>query len=131
MNQKIKILIVIGSLIVLVTGAMLFNSYKDRQIVRETTKLVHAQDRIKLLQSEVAELQVDKDSIKKNIDSLNIILEYQKNNPSIIIKENAKIHIDLDKLDALNSIKLFSENCDEYNRNRERYSLSRFAKPNK
>ncbi len=120
------IVVCILIVIAVIVGCVLWNGYKDKQLIQETTKRVAAEERIKQDAKEYS-------SRAKVIDSLQIwsikqeaIIEYQKKNPSIIIEKYEKEHATLDTISNSKSFELFSINIESYKANKDRYRLLRF-----
>lgn len=74
----------------------------------------------KLMTIHLSELLQEIKSDKQKIESL-------EKYPSIIIQANDKIHIDIQHLDALNSILLFTKGASGYESDKSRYNLQRFT----
>jgi len=128
MNRPVKnILIGVGVFVVIIATYMITNSIADNRLIEKTKKVTKLQDSIEFLNTDIAIQKTGILSEKRITDSLSIIIEFQKNNPTVIIRENDRIKIDINRLDALNSIKLFSDNIKKYETNKERYSLHRFT----
>ena len=116
----------LGILAIIIVAGFLFNGYKDRQMLKEKTLRVESEMRFKQLIIERVALDKQKDSISSLIAQKQVLIDYLENNPQVIIQNNDKIKMDISKLDALNSIKLFTDNTSKYSTNKERYSLHRF-----
>ncbi len=125
-----KILIGIGILAVVIGGWIGFNSYKSYRDVKENTLRVESEMRFKQLVKEQVERDKVIDSIASVIAQKQTLIDYLENNPQIIIQNNDKSHLDIDRLNAYNSYLRFTNNATSYENNRERYSLHRFSKPN-
>lgn len=124
MNQNLKtILISLGILIVFIASGILFNSYKDRQLVKETTLRVESEMRFKQLVVDSKKWTAEKDSLKSTINDKQILIDYLENNPQIIIQKNDAQHINISSLNAYNSIMLFTNNISKYESNRNRYNF--------
>jgi hypothetical protein len=89
---------------------------------------VEAETRLQEKVNEAKILTQQIDSLKGMISKKQAVIDYLENNPTIIIKQNDKAHLNIDRLNAYNSIVLFSDNIARYENNRGRYSLHRFNK---
>ena len=123
-------LIALGILAVVIAAFFSFNAYKSYRDKKETTLRVESEMRFKQLIKEKVILGKEKDSISSLVAQKQSLIDYLENNPQVIIQNNDKSHLDIDKLNAYNSILRFSNNATEYENNRKRYSLHRFSKPN-
>lgn len=127
--SHLKIFGLVIGLVLIITGAnMLYNSYKDKNLIKDTEALTEAKVNIKNLQEDRRIRGLENDSIKHHSDSLELVIEIQKNSPTIIYKNNEKSHSVIDNLDAYNAIKLFTTNIAYYKSNRSRFNGSRFVK---
>ena len=123
-----KILIGFGILAVVIGGWIGFNSYKSYRDAKETTLRVESEMRFKQLVKEQVERDKVIDSIASVIAQKQALIDYLENNPQVIIKNNDKIKIDIQRLDALNSIKLFTDNISYLTDSAKRHSMHRFIK---
>ena len=129
MNNTIRnILIGLGILAVVIVAGFLFNGYKDRQMLKEKTLRVESEMRFKQLIIERVALDKQKDSISSLIAQKQVLIDYLENNPQTIIQQNNDSHLSIDRLNAINTALLWTNNITEYENSRERYSLSRFGK---
>lgn len=133
MNNQAKInlnrlLIVVIVIIILLIITSYIRSYKESELVRQTTIRVESEMRFKQLAVDIVVLKNKADSLKNKNTELENIIIYQKNNPALIIKKYETISVNIDNLDAIQSIQLFSNNITKFNNNRERYELYRFNK---
>lgn len=119
----------LGILAVVIVAGFLFNGYKDRQIEKQTTLRVESDMRFKQLQKESVGIITERDSLKDVVGKKQAVIDYLENNPQVIIQNNDKIKMDISRLDALNSIKLFADNVSRYDSLQNgRYNLHRFDK---
>lgn len=124
-----KILIALGILAIVIVAGFLFNGYKSYRDKKETTLRVESEMRFKQLIKEKVILGKEKDSISSLVAQKQSLIDYLENNPQVIIQNNDKIKMDIDRLDALNSIKLFTDNLSKYDSLKNgRYNLHRFDK---
>lgn len=130
-TQFRDILIGIGILGLIILTGISVNYYKNQQILKENTKRVESEMRFKQLEKEAVNLKSQKDSIMEEIAKKQAVIDYLENNPTLIIQNNDKIHLDIDKLNAYNTAVLWTNNIADYESNRERYSLHRFGKTTK
>jgi hypothetical protein len=131
MSKSLKnILIGLGILAVVIIAWIGFNSYKSYRDAKETTLRVESEMRFKQLVKEQVIRDKRIDSIASVIAQKQFLIDYLENNPQVIIQNNDKIKIDIQRLDALNSIKLFTDNLSKLDSQRTRYSLHRFDKHN-
>ena len=121
-------LIALSILIVAIATWIIVSAYKERQILRENTLRVESEMRFMQLVKEQMVLVATKDSIESVIAQKQSLIEYLENNPQTIIQQNNDSHISIDKLNAINTALLWTNNITEYENSRERYSLSRFGK---
>jgi len=129
MNVK-NTLIALGILVVIIAAFFSFNAYKDYRDKKENTLRVESEMRFKQLIKEKVVLDKQKDSISSVVKQKQDLIDYLENNPHVIIQNNDKIKMDINRLDALNSIKLFTDNLSKLDSQRTRYSLHRFDKHN-
>jgi hypothetical protein len=127
-KKNTRYLIGTGTVLVLIIGAILFNGWKERQFLKEHAEKVEAEIRYKDAVIEAAKLIKKKDSLESVIVRKQKLIDELENNPTVIIKNNDKSHLTIDRLNAYNSAYLFSNNIARYKGNRERYSLHRFDK---
>ena len=126
-----NILIALGVLVVFIASGILFNAYKDRQLVKETILRTESEMRFKQLIKEVAIKEKQKDSIASLVREKQALIDYLENNPQIIIQNNEKSHFDIQRLSAYNSIVLFTRNTAKYDSLKNgRYDIGRFSKHN-
>jgi len=123
-----KILIGLGILAVVIVAGIGFNSYKSWRDVKENTLRVESDMRFKQLFKEMENRDKRIDSISSIVEQKQSLIDYLENNPQIIIQNNDKSHLDIDRLNAYNSYLRFTNNATSYENNRERYSLHRFIK---
>jgi hypothetical protein len=112
----------------LIFAGVSFSAWKDRQITKEITKRVAAEEKIKSLARDHTENKKAIDSMLTDRAKLIAVIEYQKNNPNIIIQKYETIHHNIDQLAPADNYKLFTANLIKYKRNKERYSLQRFKR---
>lgn len=123
-----KILLTLGILVVFIASGILFNSWKDRQLVKKAVFIAESDLRFTQLVKTNVILQTQLKEKMQEIAQKQATIDDLENNPTIIIQSNDKIHLDLDRLNAYNSIVLFTNNAPKYDNKRERYSLHRFIK---
>ena len=130
--MKMKnILIGVGGVAILITAFILFNSYKDNQIIKQTILRTESEMRFKQLVKENAIHQHQKDSIASVVAQKQALIDFLENNPQIIIQNNEKNHFDIQRLNAYNSIMLFTRNTAKYDSLKSgRYNIGRFSKHN-
>jgi hypothetical protein len=129
MNKTIRnILISLGILVVVITTGILVYAYKERQLVKETTMRIIAENKIKQLATIHIINKKTIDSMMVDRASLVAIIDYQKNNPQIIIEKYETVHHNIDLLSRNDNYRLFTGNIAKYNSNRKRYSLQRFKR---
>jgi uncharacterized HAD superfamily protein len=129
-NLRSNILIGLGILVVVITAGILFNSYKQRRDANETILRTESEMRFKQLVKEMVDRDQKIDSIASVIAQKQAVIDYLEKNPQVIIQNNDSKHFDIDKLNAYNSIVLFTNGATNYEASRERYSLHRFSKHN-
>jgi len=122
-----KILIGLGVLVVVIGLWAGFNSYKSWRDLKENTLRVESEMRFKQLVKEKVILGKQNDSIASLVAQKQALIEYLENSPQTIIQQNNDAHISIDKLNAINTALLWTNNVTDYENNRERYSLSRFS----
>ena len=125
-----KTLIGTGCLALLIAGYIGFKSYQSYRDVKENTLRVESEMRFKQLVKEQLIKDKQIDSIASVVSQKQSLIDYMVKNPQVIIQNNDKIKIDIQRLDALNSIKLFTDNLSKLDSQRIRYSLHRFDKHN-
>lgn len=131
MGSKFKnILLFLGILVVFIASGILFNSWKDRQLRKKAVFIAESDLRFIQLAKKNVTLESQLKEKVQEIKENQATIEDLENNPTIIIQSNDKIHLDLDRLNAYNSIVLFTNNAPKYNNQRSRYSLHRFVKNN-
>ena len=131
MNRTLlNIVFAIGTLAVFIACGILFNSWKDKQLIKETTLRVESEMRFKQKVIEAIALTKQKDSLANEIKAKQVWIDYLENNPTVIIQKNDAAHININAMDAYNSIILFTNNTAKYSDQRARYSLHRFDKHN-
>lgn len=121
-----KILISLLILVVIIATGISVNWWKERQLVNEVVKRTTLEEAIR---KEAVQHELNKkviDSLVIDREKLSAIIEYQKQNPQIIIKKYETIHRSIDQLDPNANFLLFTGNIQKYKSNRERYSLLRF-----
>lgn len=119
----------LGILAVVIVAGFLFNAYKDHQIEKQTTLRVESEMKFKQLQKESVGIITERDSLKDVVGKKQAVIDYLENNPQVIIQNNDKIKMDINRLDAFNSIKLFADNVSRYDSLQNgRYNLHRFDK---
>jgi hypothetical protein len=122
-------LIALGILAVIIAAFFSFNAYKSYRDLRENTLRVESEMRFKQLIKERVVLGKEKDSISSLIGQKQALIDFLENNPQVIIQNNDKIKMDINRLDAFNSIKLFADNVSKYDSLKNgRYNLHRFDK---
>lgn len=123
MNRLAKELIVIVIIVIaLIAGKILFDTFRDNRLEKQTILRTESEMRFKQLAKELFVLKVQKDSLVIVNVALDSIIEVQKSNPSKIIIKYETIHVSVDNLDAVNSVVLFTNNITKYSNNRQRYS---------
>ncbi len=126
-----KVLIGLGILAVIIIAWILFNSYKSWRDVKENTLRVESEMRFKQLVKEQLIKDKQIDSIASVISQKQSLIDYLENNPQVIIQANEKEHLSINKLNAYNSILLFTNNATRYDSLKGgRYLISRFSKHN-
>ena len=128
MNKIKSILVGLGILAVLLTAGFLFMEYKQRRDAAETTLQAQAQLRFEQHLKKEIILAKERDSISDLNDQKQALIDYLEHNPQVIIKQNNDAHISIDKLNAINTALLWTNNIAHYDSSRARYSLSRFGK---
>jgi hypothetical protein len=113
-------------LVALIATGITVNWWKEQQLIKEVTKRTVLEESIKqkYVQHEQNKKMID--SLLSDRNKLSAIIEYQKQNPQIIIKKYETIHYNIDQLDPNSNFLLFTGNLQKYKSNRERYSLLRF-----
>ena len=121
-----KVVYILLVLVALIATGITVNWWKEQQLIKEVTKRTVLEESIK--QKDVQHQQNKKviDSLLSDRNKLSAIIEYQKQNPQIIIKKYETIHYNIDQLDPNSNFLLFTGNIQKYKSNRERYSLLRF-----
>ena len=117
-------------IILLIVGWVFWNGYKNDQIAKEAGKRAASEERIKQLQKEFDIRDNEIKALVEEKGKLQAVLEYQKNNPNIIIKKYETIHNSVDALSNSKQFELFSIALYDYRNNKERYSISRFKRGN-
>lgn len=123
-----KILIGLGILALMIITGSIVNTIKNRQIATQAAKYAITEEYLK---QKALEHVIDKkeiDSLKTDRAGLIAIIDFQKNNPHIIIQKYETIHHGIDQLSPNDNHKLFTGNIAKYNTNRKRYSLHRFKR---
>ncbi len=129
MNNTFKnILIGLGILVLVIGTGLGVNAWKENRIQKETTLRVESEMRFKQKEIEAKKLVIERDSIQTVIDKKQTLIDYLQNNPQVIIQKTDATHISIDKLNAINTALLWTNNITEYDNSRERYSLLRFGK---
>ncbi len=127
MNKTIRIILyTLGVLALMIITGIGVNSWKENQLKKETTLRVESEMRFKQLAKENAVLTIQYKAKNDTIAQKQAVIDFLEDNPLLIIQKNDASHISIDRLDALNSIKRFVDNTDNYRKNKERYSLHRF-----
>lgn len=127
MNKR-NIFIGLGIIALMIITGISVNTWNDHQLINETTKRVVAEEKVKQLAHDHELNRKFIDSVLTDRAALVAVIEYQKNNPQLIIQKYEAIHHDIDLLSPDDGFKLFTNNIRDYNANRKRYSLSRFAR---
>ena len=132
MSKSLRnILIALGILVLVVATAIIVNTLAERKLLRETTLRVESQMRFKQKVIEGLVLEKRLDTLTTVISQKQVLIDYLENNPQIIIQNNEKAHLDINKLSALNNIVRFTDNVSRYeNLRKGRYDLHRFDKRN-
>lgn len=125
-----NVLIFLGILVVFIASGILFNSWKDKQLIKKSVYIAESDMRFVALAKQNASLTIQLKEKMQEIALKQATIDDLENNPTIIIQSNDKIHLDLDRLNAYNSIVLFTNNASKYKDNRNRYNLHRFIKDN-
>ena len=125
-NKGQLILLVIAVIASVVITAMVVSSIKGHAIAKISAERTKAETLISVLAKEKVTLSIANDSIVAEIKQKTAFIEYLEHNKTIIIQNNDKIHIDLDNLNAVNSIVKFTDNASNYESQRSRYGLHRF-----
>lgn len=129
MNKALRnILITLGVIALMIIAGICVNTWKDNQLVKETTRRVIAEEKIKQLAQDHLQNKKIIDSMLTDRAALVAVIEYQKNNPQLIIQKYEAIHRNIDLLSPDDGYKLFTANITAYNANRKRYSLQRFKR---
>ena len=132
MSKSLRnILIALGIIVLVVATAIIVNTLAERKLLRETTLRVESQMRFKQKVIEGLVLEKRLDTLTTVISQKQVLIDYLENNPQIIIQNNEKAHLDINKLNAFNSIVRFTDNVSRYEGLRKgRYDLHRFDKRN-
>lgn len=132
MNKTLKtILIALLVLVLLIATGIGVNSWKEYKLVKENTLRVESEMRFKQQVIEGKKLEKQLDTLNITIGQKQAVIDNLENNPTIIIKNNERSHIDIDRLNAYNSIVRFTDNAIKYQGYRAgRYNLHRFDKHN-
>ena len=121
-------LIALAILVAVIITWLIVSSIKNNLLVKETILRTESEMRFKQLVKEQAILVATKDSIESVIAQKQTLIDYLENNPQTIIQQNNDTHLSIDKLNAINTALLWTNNLTEYENSRERYSLLRFGK---
>lgn len=123
-----NILIGLGIIALVIATGIIVGAIKDRQIIEQSTKRAIAEDYVKRNAMVHAANKKEIDSLKNDRAALVAVIEFQKNNPQIIIQKYETIHNSIDQLSPNDNYRLFTGNIAKYNSNRKRYSLQRFKR---
>lgn len=127
MNSTFKgVLIGVAIIGLLVGVGFAVSIWKDRQLVRETIERVTLKNKL-LERAEVEKAaRVTSDSIVRVIVQKDALIKKLEGSQTIVIYKNDQIHLDIDRLNAINTALLWTNNIAEYEHNRDRYNLHRF-----
>lgn len=129
MNKALRnILIALGVIALIIITGISVNAWKDNQLVKETTRRVIAEEKIQQLAQDHLQNKKIIDSMRTDRAALVAVIEYQKNNPQLIIQKYEAVHRNIDLLSPDDGYKLFTASINAYNANRKRYSLQRFKR---
>jgi hypothetical protein len=121
-----RYLIGFATIVLVVLTYMITGAIKDGQISRMAAERAAAEQRIIISAQKYKEKQVQLDSVINLADHKQQLIDYMENNPQIIIQNNEKAHLNIDRLNAYNSIVRFTTGASAYENNRKRYDLHRF-----
>lgn len=126
-NNYIKVLLfVILIVAILFITVFMFNSYKEKELNKLFKEKIEAEIQLKQYKKEYANRKLYIDSLIVGLQKKIAIIEYQKKFPKKIIKKYENKADSIINLSSSEQYKLFTNNLEKYQNNRERYSLSRF-----